>query len=663
MGTTEADIPALLQQFKVVAHPTVPLPSLEELQGLVARGGTAVLAEYLARRDEVIRNMEEDPLHYGYEWPWYGDARWLLDGKGPGARPAFMDAFPSPLAELWVFGGNDTGKSWFSAKWGVEQLRPENMEFDCDFAFCHSTEDSSKNQQQQLVYKHMPPAWRTAGRAGKFIDLSFKGKSGFTDNKFVMRQKRGFFFFYKQEPGVLTGYKLRGATCDELITLVFLEELRARMLGRDGRILGTFTPVDGYTVTVADILAGHTVVEWRPSMYLPGNNMPNLPGSPKGCMPYIVKCRRSNVAAMFVFSEWSPFRKPTEIAKLIEGKPSPFVKMRLYGWAEKQQGVAIPKFSEVHIVKRKGEKPPGPVPPLPWLAPGEREVSGEGAKVARGPSGQAMDPEAGNVPGPEDFATSRATAPYPQLGKVGTNYRVADPGGSKNWVIKWYRFVPIESGRHFVYLYREWPDIQTHGEWALPGDKHDGVPGPAQRSSFGRGIIDYKRLILTLEGWVWNEQEGRWDGSKAEQIQESYIDPRMGGAEVPTVDDGTSIIAMMEEEQRDSKGRLVGPSMIWLQAPGGGGSIANQQGIMLLNDWFDYDTERARNEGVNISNCPTFYVVEDCEQSIYAYRTYTGLDGEKGALKDIMDPDYYLRKADVGHVDAQSLKVRGGGSY
>lgn len=640
--TSTLDIAGLLEQFKVQPHPTVPLASVPELEALVERSGPDALTEYLVMRDQVIRNQDEDPLHYGYEWPWYGDARWLLDGKGPGTRPAFMDHFPHPLAELLVLGGNDSGKSWFSAKWGVEQIRPDDAEYDCDFAFCHSTEDSSKNQQQQLVHKHMPPAWREMGRAGRYIDLSFKGKSGFTDNKFVFRQKRGFFFFYKQEPGVLTGYKLRGATCDELVTLVFLEELRARMLGRDGRILLTFTPVDGYTPPVAEYLNGAEIVEWRPSRYLPGNNMPNHPGAPRGCMPYILKCRPPRSAAVLcVFSEWSPFRKPDEIEKLIAGKTSTFVKMRLYGWPEKQQGVAIPKFNDVHIVRRRGEKPVGPVPPSPWKGRGGK---GEGRA------------EAGDLsPLPSPL--------YPQLGAVGTNYRVSDPGGAKNWVIKWYRFVPIESGRHFVYLYREWPDMQSHGEWALPGDKHDGTAGPAQRSQFGRGIVDYKRLILTLEGWTWDEQAGRWNDAHAERIQESFIDPRMGGAEVPTVEDGTSIIAMMAEEQRDQQRRLVGPSMIWTPAPGGGGSIANQQGIMLLNDWFDYDVERARVEGVNISNCPTFYVVEDCEQSIYAYRTYTGLDGEKGALKDIMDPDYYLRKADVGHIDPKALRVRGGGSY
>ena len=593
----------LLDAAGAAPHPVLPLPTLEQVTAILAQpDGQSRLADLFAARRETAFNMDHDPLHFGYEWDWYADARRLI----------------KEYREVLILGGNDSGKSWFSAKWGVEQLEAHE---EADFAFCHSTEDSSKNQQQQLVYKHLPPEWRTAKR-NTWVDVAFKGKNGFTDNKFRVMNRRGFFFFYKQEPGVLTGYKLRGAACDELVTLPFLEELRARLLGRDGKLLLTFTPVDGYTATVADYLAGAEVIEWRPAKYLPGKNMPNMLGAPEGHMPYILRCRRSNAAVLCVFSEWSPFRKPEELERMIEAKSTSYIKQRLYGWPEKQAGVAIPKFNDIHIIRRHGPRVPGPVPPRPWL----------GA--------------------------------YPQLGKVGTNYCVADPGGSKNWFIKWYRVVPVGQDRTFKYCYREWPDLATHGEWALPGDKHDGIPGPAQRSEFGRGIIDYKRLILTLEGHTWDATAGRWDDSQAEVIAERYIDPRMGGTEVPTVEEGTSLIALMADAHHDASGKLVGPAMDWIPAPGGSGSIAHQQGIGLLNDWFDYDIDKAKAEGgVNVLNCPQFYVVEDCEQSVYAYRTYTGLDGEKGALKDVMDPDWYLRKADVTHIDAVQMKMRGGGSY
>lgn len=604
MTQEEQIVDAIMAEKWMRVHPVVPGPTREQVREMIrSEKGRLDLKALAQVRAETMENMETDPLNYGYQWPWYADARRLL----------------SEYRELLILGGNDSGKSWFGARWAVEQLVGSE---EIDFAFCHSTEESSKNQQQHLVYKHLPPGWRAAARTGKFVDTTFKGKSGFPDNKFVVEQRRAMFFFYKQEPDVLTGYKLKGAWADELITVPFLEELRTRLLGRDGKLLITFTPVNGFTTTVSEFLSGAEVVEWRPSQFLPGQNFPMNPKAPVGHMPYILKCRRSTAAVICVFSEWSPFRKPHELLQLIEGKPTEYIKKRAYGWPESQRGVAFPRFSEVHILRRQGPKPAGPVPPNPWKAQG-------------------------SVP-----------ALYPKLGQVGTNYCVADPGAAKNWVIKWYRCVPVGDGKSFTYLYREWPDLPTHGEWVVPSEKPDGAAGPAQRSGFGLNIIELKRMILEMEGAVWDEEKG-WDYSRWEKIEERFIDPRMGGAEVPTVEDGTSIIAMMEDEHFDSRAKLVGPSMLWQPAPGGSGSVANNTGIAMMNDWFYYDL----SQPLSVNNCPAFYVCEDCEQSIYVYRTYVGTDGEKGAAKDVVDPDYYLRKAEVGHVEAKDLVWGKGWSY
>ena len=253
---------------------------------------------------------------------------------------------------------------------------------------------------------------------------------------------------------------------------------------------------------------------------------------------------------------------------------------------------------------------------------------------------------------------------YPSLPKHGTNYVIADPPatGPRNWFIKWYR---VGAGTNWVHVYREWPAQSESGWWAemrpditarADGKRRfDGYPGPAQRWAFAPGIVAYKKLILEAEGWVWDEEAGHWDGSNAEKIQERYIDPRAGGVEVPSLEEGTSIITMMAEEQKDARGRIIGPEMIWQPAPGGGGASNTMQGQELLNERLNYDDKRE----INVLNCPKWYVVDTCKQSILAYTEYTGADGDKGALKDIVDPDLYLARVDPEHIDDASMKCSG----
>jgi hypothetical protein len=459
-----------------------------------------------------------------------------------------------------------------------------------------------------------------------------------------------------------------------LITLAHLEEMEARGLGKGGQIYLGFTPVDGYSPVVANLLHGAEVTETRPSLFLPGKNFPDRPEVPPGQMPFVMQCRKADACVLFAYTDWNPFRKggDAELVEWAKGRSKAQVMIRLYGWVDKGMGNAIPKFGKVNVVKRNEKhlwNGVGVVPALPWGTgvPAKRRISDlrfQSSKLRRA-SDDAQNGSAGLAGNPPRPAL------YPQLAGRGTNRRVIDPGGAKNWVIKWYRVLEKPEW-HFVY--REWPPKSTHGEWAVPtrpagggGGEHrmryDGYPGPAQRTDWKPGIKSYKKIILEAEGWTWDEARGLWaaaDGTPytpeargaegVEEIYESFIDPRGGGSEVPSVDDeGSSIISMLEDEQRDEEGRVVGPSLIFYQAPGGGRAISNQQSLEILNEYFDYDTDKA----VSAMNCPRMYVVDACEQTIYAWSEYTGIDGEKGALKDILDPDWYYVKTEPEYVDEE----------
>ncbi len=598
--------PGKLEEFfaelKSERHPVLALPSLDQvLSTLALPNGREELTRVLAIRNAKVRAMEENPLQHGYRPPIWTRASALVKEK----------------RQVLIMGGNRSAKTEFAAWTAMNDLIYKKNRI---WAFLHSSAASSKAQQHPRLYKYFHPDWRNLGRVGKHVYVKYDDKNGFGDDGIFLlpNGSRGLFFNYMQEARVLEGYEFDGVWCDELVPQDFIDALEYRLVTRRGKLLITFTPTAGYTPTVGRFLAGAEVVETAPSPLLP--DKVNVKGCPKGTMPLVMQCANSSAAVMFFFTQENPFNPYEEAVALLEGATDKKIKERAYGWPEKLIGSAFPKFGAVNILKMAGERP-------------------------------VLFPEGGLVP-PHPWGTATATALYPGLPKKGANFVVCDPGFSKNWFVKWYR---VGADMPFTFVYREWPDWATHGQWALPGDKADGMNGPGQRTDFGRGILDYKRMILEAEGWVWDEGMHTWDGTHAEPIVRRIMDCRGGGSEVPSVEEGTSLIQLMADEQTDKDGHVIGPRMWW--EPSAGGKVFD--GLQLLNNRFAYDTEQP----VNVLNCPSWYVVEDCKQSIYAYREYTGIDGEKGALKDVVDPDRYFVKSNEGYIEPEMYGSQGGGAY
>ena len=194
----------------------------------------------------------------------------------------------------------------------------------------------------------------------------------------------------------------------------------------------------------------------------------------------------------------------------------------------------------------------------------------------------------------------------------------------------------------------------------LTADKIEWRAGPAQRSEGGKGINDYKDLVRRLEGQVWRETEGRWDETHAERIQRRLIDPRLGSAAVPSMEEGTSIVDLMGTPTLDGRGRERWAPLYWDPAPGTGVF----EGVQLLNDAMAYDIDQP----VDATNCPRWYVVDDLHQTLRAYREYTsredgGTYSQKDALKDIVDPDRYFVKSGFGHVSPELFQQRAACCY
>jgi len=425
-------------------HPIYPMAQ-SNLLDLINSTDRATANAMLAKRNKMLELAESDPLLYGYKLDPWVDSRKML----------------RKYDEAVLLGGNRSSKStnatdicvdtmvngpvWLEGE--ARKARAKNV----NVAFLHSSSQSSIIQQQALVHGFLPPELRDLGKikGDKNTNIFYARKNGFSDNVFILPNgSMGIFFNYMQDVKVLEGYEFDLAWCDELVPKAFIEALRFRLATRSGKLLVTFTPVTGFTPVVKEFTAGSVIKESRPAdpVLFPAlvNDQGNLPtlvkGCPKGHMPYIAEGRNKTSAIMYFHSNMNMFSPYQEIVNKCAGRSSPEVKMRAYGYTSKLDGGAFPRFSSTHILTHKQ-----------WLEIKAREQ--------------------------------------------GAHFCVCDPGGTKNWFIKWYYCTRDGD----VILYREWPDLTSYGEWALPSDKVDYKAGPAQRLEAGRGIEAYKRLVLEME--------------------------------------------------------------------------------------------------------------------------------------------------------------------
>lgn len=234
--------------------------------------------------------------------------------------------------------------------------------------------------------------------------------------------------------------------------------------------------------------------------------------------------------------------------------------------------------------------------------------------------------------------------PADKIPKEGTNYHITDFAWNRPWAMIWVRVQRISDKRR-IFVYRDWPDRSTYGEWVTPsGAKKDGDRGPAQ-NPLGLGTRSYRELILGLEGYRMDVEGKIADDSQAEAVYRRLGDPRSGRARAVTEDEGgTCLIEMMAEEDI-----LIEPAK----------GVVMAEGINIINEWLDYNEDAP----INAMNEPTLFVSEECEQLIECLRMWTGADGDKGASKDFVDLLRYAAVEDVDMVDDNMFVTTGGWAY
>jgi phage terminase large subunit-like protein len=396
-------------------HPVMPSPTLEDIKRMVAEHGAEETALRLQLREDKIVAEKQDPYRHGYE-----PSHWKV-----------ADELLTKYRDVLIMGGNRAGKTEWAAKRAVNLLvaKPESR------VWClHTTNQSSIQMQQPIIWKYLPPEYKAA-RKTKITNVAYTQKNGFSENSFVLPNKsQAFFMNYAQDKRVIEGGDCDMIWCDELVPLDWIETLRYRLVTRNGLIIVTFTPVTGFTPVVKEYVSGCKFLKARKAELLP--NKINVPGLPKGAMPYTAKAHGRHSGICWFHSDLNPYSDWNVMKRTLDGRGEYELKIRAYGWAESLTGSQFPKFSEANVIS------------------------------------------------PDKVPTSDVT-----------NYMVVDPAGARNWFMLWLRVDSL--GRKFIY--REWPDMMV-GEWTLPGEKKDGKMGIGQKNGAGRGTSDYKQLIRDLEG-------------------------------------------------------------------------------------------------------------------------------------------------------------------
>jgi len=643
-------------------HPILRLPTAREVAAAMRRPKqeglyvvAAVLAEYRKRIEDADERTGE-PLTRGFVLdPW-----WTLVEQFQKARTVYCGGgkrASKTECAAWLF-----VKSCLAYPGGRRWVLGE-------------TENSSQNIQQPAIWRYLPRPWRVQlnDKESREFKLKYAEGRGFSDNLLVMPTNPPTivkFLSFIQDPQHYQGWKLGGDVhkpamieppdrapipipnlgwwADENMPLLWLETVETRSQDLQSCGLWTFSPLQGITATIKEMLGSPRIEQQRAAELLPQDRV-MVPGCRPGHMPTVMECTRPRTRAVFFFREDNPFARYADHAAEIRSKPETVIMRDSYGWAVDVRHRAFPKFGSVHIVK------------------------------------------------PE------------HLPRDGTNYMFTDPAGARRWATIWVR---VDSrGYHYVYRdwpdkarFGDWA-VPSDSE-----TEPDGRPGPAQQSD-GLGVTGYKELFLESEtidltldpSGVWVEKdphhrylcdqlmararkketrgersEARWTladvreirASLAEPLREEilgrYVDPRAAGTQHAQEQGARTVVELFAERVVNARGEVSEP--MTLESAYSGRQIGTGEnaqigtGLSEVNEMLDWDplSPEGLVPGVNE---PRLYVSTECEQVIWALQTYTARGGSKGGCKDFCDLLRYMGLANLQYVGAEGLVGTGGGTY
>lgn len=511
--------------MKLTPHPLFHLPTKAESQRFIDAQGKEAFAAWCNQREETIQAMAVDPYRNGHIPPiWNLVDDLLVDGKEVvidfrsmyqgrfayaydyswlGSMQAHVRErvaqFPKEIVttgarNMTIIGDNRSSKTEFASRYFVKTLMesPDRMAW-----ALHTSAKTSIDVQQKRIYGYLPAEYRAARerRASgghKITKMGFSEADGFANGVMVLpNRSKGRFLYYGMKLEDVEGAELDLAWADELAPQKWVSAIRTRLTDRNGVFLLTFTPIHGYTETVADICDGATTLATVPMRFFPDEDKPKLQ-----------RDRRGGHVVYFHALHDNPFANRQAWIREFGNKSRKEMRRRGEGIAEQAFGVAFPIFNrEVHVVD------PSRIP-------------------ERGTRYHFCDPSAGK--------------PWCNL------YLLVDPSG-RRWIYReWPCPLIYVPGVGYI---GDWatsdPDTDDSKQRA------DGYPGPGQ-DYLNWGVARYKQEFDRIESGEPLDGllplKGAHGGGQREEMFERQMDSRARNRKLDAAGEtGTSLVDLCEE--------------------------------------------------------------------------------------------------------------------
>ena len=285
-----------------------------------------------------------------------------------------------------ILGGNRSSKSVFATRMlmHLAQRIPE-----AELRSMHVSEERSIQDSQRYVWDAMPMRYKRAQKKSEQHSILYSAKNGFSDNKCIMpvthegadRGSSIFFNNYRQyaaDSQIFEGWSAHCIHCDEEINQSIFETLLARLTDHKGRLILTFTTLQGWTPLINTLLKGAETIETRYSKLI-GKEL-----------PVEQVCRNWPDTHIYYWrTAATPFIDGEDLIKTYSKQPLEVKLARLYGIPSKNFHGRFPRFNrDVNVVAHDD---------VPFIADGTERV---------------------------------------------TRYMICDPGGSKPWVAIWAAVMP-----------------------------------------------------------------------------------------------------------------------------------------------------------------------------------------------------------------------------
>lgn len=280
-----------------------------------------------------------------------------------------------------ILGGVRSGKSSLASRlcvWALGTI-PE-AEVRC----YHVNTDRSQQDQQRFIWDALPHGIKNLPvKKGIHHSIQWNQRTGFTNDMLILPPLEGWqrggridfgnYRQYEADSKVAEGFKTHLIWADEAMPVGMFETLTYRTTDYHGRMLLTFTTLEGWTPLVQDLLGKVKTLEWRYSKLLK-RKLPILQES----------ISRKGALIHYFWTEDNPFLDTQEFLRKLEGRPEDEILARAHGVPVKSASAVFTKFDRnVNVVKHED---------LPF-------VKNPNYKVTR--------------------------------------YMAIDPGGAKNWFMLW----------------------------------------------------------------------------------------------------------------------------------------------------------------------------------------------------------------------------------